>query len=589
MTPFRRDWVTLGFVIALVVMALIAAISFRSISGFMTRAESVEHTYQVLLDLQDLLSHLRDAESGQRGFLLAGDAAQLSHFASALETVGERQRSVRELTGDNPEQQRRLDALDSLLGEKTRSLEFGIRLARDATDRQSVLEWVRAGEGTRQMDRIRSLIAEMTVHEEALLARRAAESSSSARMAVGTVIVGNAVSLALLLIIFAYLRTEIRRRAEVEAALRRNHDQIEDLYNHAPCGYHSLNADGVFVRINDTELDWLGYSRDEIVGRKRFVDLLTPESVGTFRSSFPRFKETGAISDLEFAVRRKDGSVLDVSLSATAIRDAAGAYLMSRSTMFDISARKDAERRIAGLNRDLERHARELEHTNRELESFSYSVSHDLRSPLRAIDGFSRILEEDHVARLDAEGLRLLSVIRECSQAMGRLIDDLLAFSRLGRKPLSATTVDMEALVAEVLGEVLPSGAPRPEITTHPLPAAWGDAALLRQVWLNLLANAIKFSSKRELPELEVGGHSQGGENIYHVRDNGVGFDMRYYEKLFGVFQRLHREAEFPGTGVGLAIVQRVVARHGGRAWAEGVPEQGATFYFSLPATQGAT
>jgi len=224
-----------------------------------------------------------------------------------------------------------------------------------------------------------------------------------------------------------------------------------------------------------------------------------------------------------------------------------------------------------------------LEAANKELESFSYSVSHDLRSPLRAIDGFSRILQEDHAATLDAEGRRLLGVIRDNSRNMGELIDDLLEYSRLGRKPLANAAIDMKRLVDEVLAELPASDGSAPRLELGELPPAHGDRTLLKQAWANLLANAVKFSSKREQPLIAVSGREDGAQCVYCVKDNGAGFDMRYHDKLFSVFQRLHGADEFEGTGVGLAIVQRVIARHGGRVWAEGAVDAGAAFHFSLP------
>ena len=253
---------------------------------------------------------------------------------------------------------------------------------------------------------------------------------------------------------------------------------------------------------------------------------------------------------------------------------------------------------VQRLNAGLEQRVRErtaaLQVANRELESFSYSVSHDLRAPLRAIDGYGQMLEEDHAAKLDDEGRRLLGVVRESSRQMARLIDDLLAFSQVGRAPLARASVDMQALVREVIESVVPGeSAARVEIGQRPggdevdrvvAERADGDRALLKQVWVNLVGNALKYSSKRGRPRIEIGGAIAGRERTYWVRDNGSGFDMRYYGKLFGVFQRLHRAEEFEGTGVGLAIVQRIVVRHGGRVWAEGAVDQGACFRFSLPA-----
>ena len=224
----------------------------------------------------------------------------------------------------------------------------------------------------------------------------------------------------------------------------------------------------------------------------------------------------------------------------------------------------------------------ELQVANRELEAFSYSVSHDLRSPLRAVDGYALMLLEDYSARLDDEGRRLLGVVRASAAQMGQLIDDLLKFSQVGRRPLALAPLDMRALAGEVVAEAAPQH-PRARVELGALPAAMGDRALLRQVWANLVGNALKYSAGQESPRVEITGHVNDGEVVYSVRDNGAGFDMRYGEKLFKVFQRLHHDTEFEGTGVGLAIVQRVITRHGGRVWGEGAVGKGASFHFALP------
>ena len=358
-----------------------------------------------------------------------------------------------------------------------------------------------------------------------------------------------------------------RRVVERTAALDAANREYEDLYNNAPCGYHSVDRHGKFIRVNDTELRWLGYTREEVIGKMGPADLHTPESATLFRSRFEHFKQTGVARDVEYELRRKGGTVLPVLLNATAVRDANGEFVMSRSTVLDNTERKRARE--------------EIQAANRELESFSYSVSHDLRAPLRAVDGYARMLEEDYGPGLDEEGRRLLGVVRASSRRMGQLIDDLLDFSRLGRQALARRPVDMTALAREVAATLTHGTSLRVEIA--PLPRAEADPALLHQVWVNLIGNALKYSGKQAAPRVEIGGREEAGGNVYWVRDNGVGFDMRYAEKLFGVFQRLHGADEFPGTGVGLAIVQRVVARHGGRVWAESRPGEGACFYFTLP------
>jgi len=254
------------------------------------------------------------------------------------------------------------------------------------------------------------------------------------------------------------------------------------------------------------------------------------------------------------------------------------------ASLAEIRAMKDTlEVRVA------ERTA-ELEAANRELESFSYSVSHDLRAPLRAVDGFSQALIEDYTALLPPDGQRQLGVIRASAQRMGNLIDDLLTFSRLGRQPINARTFDTAALVEPIVKELKAEAKGRNlEILVGALPPMEGDQALLRQVWINLISNAVKYSGKREAARVEIGHQLREGETVYFVRDNGTGFDMRYAGKLFGVFQRLHTSEEFEGTGVGLAIVQRVITRHGGRIWAESVLHQGATFFFTLKGSETPT
>jgi two-component system sensor kinase len=252
------------------------------------------------------------------------------------------------------------------------------------------------------------------------------------------------------------------------------------------------------------------------------------------------------------------------------------------------SALREREEQLRSFNAELEQRVQERTHklkeANKELEAFSYSVSHDLRAPLRAIDGFSRILVEDYTDKLDDDGKRVLEVIRSNTQNMGRLIDDLLAFSRLSRKQMEAAPVDMDGLASDVFQQLKSVIGDQPiEFNLAPLPDVEGDPALIRQVFVNLLSNAAKYSRPRPKTVIEVNGRRENGDCVYSVKDNGVGFDMTYAKKLFGVFQRLHSVEEFEGTGVGLAIVQRIVHRHGGRVWAEGKVDEGATFYFSLP------
>jgi len=249
----------------------------------------------------------------------------------------------------------------------------------------------------------------------------------------------------------------------------------------------------------------------------------------------------------------------------------------------DITDMKAADEEIRQLNAELKDNVAQLEATNNELESFSYSVSHDLRAPLRSINAYARIIVEDHQEQLDKELHRLFGIIQRNANKMGVLIDDLLAFSKLGRRRLAKVPVDLTGLTQKVLKDLDEHDTGKASIRVGDLPPAEGDPALLYQVLVNLISNAIKYSGKKEAPEITIGSAENEGEFVYYVKDNGTGFNMAYVHRLFCVFQRLHSDSEFEGTGVGLAIVQRIIIKHGGRVWAEGEPDKGATFFFSLP------
>ncbi|HZP92493.1 MAG TPA: PAS domain S-box protein [Burkholderiales bacterium] len=711
----RPHAVTAGFVVALGLLAGIAVISYNSIEELSRQAMWVEHTQEVLRLTEIVLSDLKDIETSNRGYLLTGQKPLLELYRRALADMPAHLAQLEQLTADNPNQRRRIGLLERLAAERVREAQR-VQTSHAGPGHSpgpEIMEHLIAGNTL--MDEIRNVVADMRREEEALLRLRSDESRRSVSRTKAVIVAVNAASLLVLFLAFLLLRREVEKRALAQRSAQDFAKQIEDLYNNAPCGYHSVDKDGLIVRMNDTELAWLGYSRDEVVGKLRHADLMTPESASAWREHFRRFKDQGYLEGVEFTYRRKDGSEFEASLNATVVADAEGNYLYSRSTIFDITGRKRAQRQrdeltafldsiienipnmvfvkdatelrfvrfnrageallgipraeitgkndydffpreqadffvakdrevlaarrpveipeesiitreqgtrilhtrkiairdesgnpryllgisediterkrseeqIRSLNATLEVRAAQLEAANKELESFTYSVSHDLRSPLRAIDGYSRMLEEDYQALLDEEGRRLLKVVRDSSQKMGHLIDDLLTFSRFGRKTISADRIDMRALVQEAEAEAR-AGLPgcRAEMVIGDLPPAWADRVLVKQVWVNLLSNALKYSGSASAPRVEVGSTAapeRPGDTVYYVRDNGVGFDMKYSDKLFGVFQRLHREDEFPGTGVGLAIVHRLITRHGGRVWAEGKVNEGAIFYFSLP------
>jgi signal transduction histidine kinase len=276
----------------------------------------------------------------------------------------------------------------------------------------------------------------------------------------------------------------------------------------------------------------------------------------------------------------------DYSVRATKLgKDELGLLTDAFNQMLSQIQRQNEE--IQVFNQKLEQNiidrTRELEAANKELEAFSYSVSHDLRAPLRSIDGYSRVMIEDYGDKLDDEGKRTLNVIIKNALRMGQLIDDLLAFSRIGKQNLRKVNLDMNALTQVVATELKEQQRRDVELNVKSMLAIQGDSSMLKQVITNLVSNAFKYSNKKAKSVVEIGSYAENGHHIYYVKDNGAGFDMRYYDKLFGVFQRLHSANEFEGTGVGLALVHRIVSKHGGKVWAEGKVDEGATFYFSLP------
>jgi PAS domain S-box-containing protein len=376
---------------------------------------------------------------------------------------------------------------------------------------------------------------------------------------------------------------DITERKKAEVALRALTRRQETLLAAVPEIVMEVNTQKVYTWTNQAGLDFFGA---DVIGREAAYYFAGEQT--TYDDVQPLFDGLRDDGYVESFQRRRDGEIRLLAWHCRSLMDENGAITGTLSSARDITEEKKLQAEILKLNADLEQRVEErtvqLKNANRELEAFAYSVSHDLRAPLRAIDGFTEILLEDYEASLDAEGKRICSVICENTRRMGQLIDDLLAFSRLGKTQMSRSHIDMKKAARRAYEEsVPPDGRKRIDFRVSALPSVPGDLAMIRQVWANLISNAVKFSSKRERAAVSVSGETADTMAVYCVRDNGTGFDMRHADKLFGVFQRLHGRTEFEGTGVGLAIVKRIVERHGGRVWAESTPDQGAAFYFSLP------
>jgi len=410
--------------------------------------------------------------------------------------------------------------------------------------------------------------------------------------------------------------SERLKNQSLEAAnkeLTISQSELRSLFESLPGLFLVLNPDLTIVTASEAYLNATMTKREEIVGRGIFEvfpdnpEDITASGVSNLRTSLDRVRQNGVADTMSiqrYDVRRPDGvfeerywspinspmfgsdrqikyiihRVEDVTDFVRQRQDNAGSEENLRARLGQMEAEVfQSSQKVQAVNM-------QLKAANQELEAFSYSVSHDLRAPLRGVVSFSRIVLEDYGAKLDDEGRRLLNVVCSEAKRMGQLIDDLLAFSRLGRREMKAADFNMSTLAKNVFASLDEITRDRVKhFKVKKLPSAHGDYAMIQQVLFNLIANAAKFSSQEPEPSIEIGAKSKDGFNIYYVKDNGVGFDPRYASKLFGVFQRLHSEEEFEGTGVGLALVQRIIHRHGGKVWAEGQPNAGATFYFSLP------
>jgi signal transduction histidine kinase len=336
-------------------------------------------------------------------------------------------------------------------------------------------------------------------------------------------------------------------------------------------------TDFEFIDLNTRAEKLIAMPKEKVIGRG-LCELIPINRTGGIFDKYVRVVETGETLDEEFCVASEQIQASWIHHQVVQLTD--GVAITSR----DITDRKCAEEEIRELNHALQQHAGQLEAANEEVEAFTYSVSHDLRAPLRAVDGYTRILLEDYAAHLNEEAQSICGKICDGAQRMGKLIDDLLAFSRLSRAEMQTSSIDMHTLANSAFLELTtPESRNSLDFRLQPLPRVDGDPTMVRQIWMNLISNAIKFSSKRERPVIEVGCHEEAKETIYYIRDNGAGFDKQYVHKLFRVFQRLHSTREFEGTGVGLAIVRRIAHRHGGCTWADGETDKGATFYFTMP------
>lgn len=555
--------VLVGFSCALLMLAVAAFFVFSNNERQVSAGKWVTHTEEALYHTGELEIAIAAYEKAVSACQLKGDCK--STFKAELVNITALTTSLAKFTADNPRQQKNIHELQQLLARKIFYTQTFFLANRNKVNAAAFLS-----------DAIQARVDAIQAEERRLAKER--QLLYEERIYYSSAVYYSLFALVSLILILTY-----RSLSRYMLVSKRSEEKLlylSYMINNANDSIIACDKDFNVTFWNRESHRRYGYSSEEAVGRP-YHELVKEEYfVGhTYQSVVNTLKQQGSWQG-EAVHILQNGRHMPVLISVSEVKNDAGEMIGYTSVMRDITERLSHEKRVQNLNDQLEEKVNELQSVNKELESFSYSVSHDLRAPLRAINSYARILQEEHAAQIDNEGKRFIGVICRNAEKMGRLIDDLLAFSRLGRQDINKDIVQSDRLVKSVIQSL-------PEVTSEikcdSLLPCKGDASMLRQVWTNLISNAQKYSSRRKKPEIRISSYKQGNEVTYSVADNGVGFDMFYYNKLFGVFQRLHNTGDFEGTGVGLAIVQKIVSRHGGKVWAEAEPDKGATFYFSLP------
>lgn len=580
----------LGLGLAALLIIVVPALTLQRLTADSVNAANwVAHTQAVGARLYNLQADIRDVESAALTLSKGIDSQALQQRLHTADGIGDNLRELARLVSDSPEQLVRIGKMESML-ERRMALAKEIAASTDSPRQRELIE-----EMTFQYP-IRQLVQELQQHEDTLLVERAAEARSQQRMASMVTWTALAVQLLLLGLVLWLLQRQIGSRADIElrlskasarasAVLQTVREPIVLLDGQLRILLHNTAFAEMYgveeADISQRQLQDIGDGAwDDPLVRQRLADVLL------------RGRE---LWDFEHQQRSVDGINRTMLINARrmALPDANDEVVLM--TISDITLQRAVQQHVEELNRQLEGKVEQMADVNRELEAFSYSVSHDLRAPLRHVAGFSDKLGRHLGEAIDSKTQHYLDVISSSAQLMAALIDDLLVYSRLGRGAMRLQRVDMQSLVADTRAlldsnlktEAGADGKIREvEWKIGRLPVLIGDENMLRQVWLNLLGNAVKYSACRDRAVIEVSAKQlPDGSHQFSVSDNGAGFDMQYASKLFGVFQRLHKASEYPGTGIGLASVRRVLTRHGGRIWADAQVDRGATFSFVVPQT----
>jgi PAS domain S-box-containing protein len=600
--PMRR-WAIAGTAVALIATGFVGFLSWRSVLKASNDADWVTHTQEVRSTLETTLRHIDDIESGTQAFEVHGEDGFLKAYEEAQLAIPREIETLRLLVSDNPAQERNVATLEAYVNAK---LEYSQRMIAERRRTAHTASLDAFSESDRRMDQVRSTLVVMDGIERKLLEQRIAESREAQHRTMIIIMLATFASAIFLLIAGFVINREANRSARLRdqlrnvnanleqrveqraSALRESEERLRLLFEAVKdYAIYMLDPNGRVLTWNAGAERLKGYSSEEIIGCD-YSCFYIPEALasGKPRHDLEVAKSKGKFEQEGLRVR-KDGSTFWAYKTITPMYTENGVLRGFSVIARDITERKKTEDEIRNLNQQLEQrvHERtaELEASNKELEAFTYSVSHDLRAPLRHIAGFSKMLVDEAGDSLKPEARHFLQRIQEGTNRMGALVDDLLSLTRIGRHEIRVQVTGIESIVGDVINELRPDIEDRTiEWKIGRLPFVEADPSLLKVVFQNLLSNAVKYTRPRAKAVIEIGTDQIDGQQVIYVRDNGVGFNMKYADKLFGVFQRLHRAEDFEGTGVGLATVQRIIQKHGGRIWVEAELDKGATFYLTV-------
>lgn len=589
----KKNILKIAFICAMFILAVISLVAYMNLDSSQRESENVQLAYSKIILLSKIEKAILNGETGQRGFIITKNHSYLDPYFGSKNEINFLIEEYKQLDNNNTEAGKVFSNLESIITKKFEELNFTVNLKENNFD-DSVAARINSNIGKKYMDSIRANIKVLLLKENEALRFAKENSLRSKKQTIWSYSIGMIISFGMILFVFINLQNEnkLRKRLEVEA----NQSKLFFSTSLISIGdaVITTNAKGVITFMNKVAESITKWSSEEAEGRPIEVvfNIYKEGTREVIPSPVKIALETKKITGLKNHTVLLDrfNNEIYIDDSAAPIlneeHEVTGAVLIFR----DISEKRKTEikleetyKEVNDLNKEMNTKISALQSLNSELESFTYSVSHDLRAPLRSINGFSKILQDEYGSSFDAEGKRLLKIVRDNAMKLGIFIDELLNFSKVGRKALNYKIVDFKKLVEDSIDLVENDIKSKDIFIINNLLPAYADEILMFEVWKNLINNAVKFSSKKETPLIEIGCEVNDKSIKYYVKDNGAGFNPAYSNKLFGVFQRLHSDSEFPGNGVGLALCAKIIKLHGGEITASSIPDEETIFSFTLP------